>query len=87
MKTKTRPKARRKPPAQAPSRESRERWVEDSEKRVVNTERQLAKLVVHAYEQDPDSVPEQFRMAVADVRAAKETEKEARDALIRWPLP
>ena len=67
----------------AVAKSSNQRWVEDSEKRVVQCERQLAKIVVHEYEQDSDSVPEPFRLACADLLSAKQTEVEARDALLR----
>jgi hypothetical protein len=53
-------------------------WLEESERKYIAAERQLAKLVVYAYEKDPDSVPDEFKLAVADVITARETEAEAR---------
>lgn len=62
---------------------SNQRWVEENERKLIDVERQLAKIVVYAYEMDPNSVPQEFRLACIDLLSVREKLSEARELLSR----
>lgn len=61
-----------------------ERYVEDSEKRLVTCERQLAKCVLVLYEKDIGSAPQELRLAIVDVVNAKQILERARKKAIDY---